>query len=64
MSSGAEDRDMLAAEYVLGSIERHEARAIEAMADGDPELASAIAEWERRLPPLARVKKNQAKRAN
>lgn len=55
MTGGTEDRDMLAAEYVLGSLERHEARAIEAMAEGDPELAAAITEWQDRLAPLARL---------
>lgn len=55
MSGGSEDRDMLAAEYVLGSIERHEARVIEAMAEGDPKLAAAITEWQDRLAPLARL---------
>ena len=55
MSGGSEDRDLVAAEYVLGSLERHEARAIEAIAEGDPALAAAITEWQDRLAPLARL---------
>ena len=46
---------MLAAEYVLGAVERDEAREIEAMAERDPQLATAITEWQDRLAPLAKV---------
>lgn len=46
---------MLAAEYVLGVIERREASAIEAMAKDDPELAAAIVAWQDRLAPLAQA---------
>ncbi len=43
---------VLAGEYVLGMLPRDEAARVEAEADGDPLLAGAIADWERRLAPL------------
>lgn len=52
MSGAAEDRDMMAAEFVLGTLERHDARAVELMAQSDHELAAAIAAWQERLAPL------------
>ena len=55
MTNASEDRDVLAGEYVMGALEPHEARAIEAMADGDPLLAAAITSWQDRLAPLARL---------
>ncbi len=55
MSGVSEDREMMAAEFVLGTLERHDARAIELMAEGDQELAAAIAAWQDRLAPLARL---------
>lgn len=55
MSNSAEDRDMLAAEFVLGTLERHDARAVELMAENDQELAEAIAAWQERLAPLSRI---------
>ncbi len=42
----------LAGEYVLGTLPRDEAARVEVEADGDPLLAGAIADWERRLAPL------------
>ena len=45
------DIEARAAEYVLGTLTAHEARA----AAADPALAPAIAAWERRLAPLARL---------
>lgn len=53
MSGGTEDRDLLAAEYVLGALDAQTARALERDAAADPALAAAIATWERRLAPLA-----------
>ena len=55
MTNATEDRDVLAGEYVIGALEPHEARAIEAMADGDPLLAAAITSWQDRLAPLAKL---------
>jgi anti-sigma-K factor RskA len=60
MSGSAEDRDLLAAEFVLGTLEGHEARTVELMAKTDQELAAAIAAWQERLAPLARVVPEQA----
>lgn len=45
--------DTLAAEYVLGALDAEEMRAVAARRDVDPALARDIAEWERRLLPLA-----------
>ncbi len=45
--------DALAAEYVLGQLEGAERRAAEARLAADPAFRSAVAEWERRLQPLA-----------
>ena len=42
----------LAGEYVLGTLPRDEAGRVEVEAEGDPALAGAIADWERRLAPL------------
>jgi anti-sigma-K factor RskA len=50
---GPEDRDALAAEYVLGTLEAREAAAVAAALPGDAALAQAVAEWEARLAPLA-----------
>lgn len=55
MSAASEDRDMMAAEFVLGTLERHDARAVELMAQSDRELAEAIAAWQDRLAPLAKL---------
>lgn len=47
-----EDIDALAGEYVLGTLDLAERRAIEARALREPALAAAIADWERRLVPV------------
>ncbi|MGX9966319.1 anti-sigma factor [Roseomonas sp. F4] len=47
-----EERDALAAEYVLGTLEAREAKAVAAALPGDPALAEAVAAWEARLAPL------------
>ncbi|MFV0296241.1 MAG: hypothetical protein ACK5JT_09000 [Hyphomicrobiaceae bacterium] len=49
----SDDIDMLAGEYVLGSLTDEE-RALVArrIAGGDDALANAVADWERRLAPL------------
>jgi anti-sigma-K factor RskA len=48
-----DDFDMRAAEFVLGTLDDEERRAIEAARLADPDLAAAIAYWEERLAPLA-----------
>lgn len=47
-----EERDGIAAEYVLGTLEAREAAEVRARMEGDAELAAAVAQWERRLAPL------------
>jgi len=53
MSDVPEDREMRAAEFVLGVLDAAEARAVERDAKDDVLLAQAIARWEERLAPLA-----------
>ncbi|NKC30509.1 anti-sigma factor [Falsiroseomonas selenitidurans] len=48
-----DERDALAAEYVLGTLEAREAAAVAAALPNDPALAEAVAAWEARLAPLA-----------
>ncbi len=48
-----EDRDLLAAEYVIGTLAPEQARALEALAMHDPAIATSIAVWQDRLAPLA-----------
>ena len=43
----------MAAEYVLGTLEAVARRAAEALAARNPAFAELVAEWERRLAPLA-----------
>ncbi|MGE0697994.1 MAG: anti-sigma factor [Hyphomicrobiaceae bacterium] len=47
-----EDMDMLAAEYVLGSLDAAERAAVAARRQREPLLDQAIHEWQRRLSPL------------
>jgi anti-sigma-K factor RskA len=51
--AGNEELDGLAAEYVLGALGVEERRAAEARLAADPAFRAAVAEWERRLQPLA-----------
>lgn len=46
------ERDALAAEYVLGTLDAAEMARLRAALETDGELAAAIAAWERRLAPL------------
>lgn len=46
-------RDMLAAEYVLGTLDPAERDAATRLASSDPAFARAVALWERRLSPIA-----------
>ncbi len=48
-----EEVQVLAGEYVLGALDEAEMLAVRRRAAADPELAAAIAAWERRLAPLA-----------
>jgi anti-sigma-K factor RskA len=48
-----QDRDLLAAEYVLGTLEGEEAREAALLLDSDPAFAAAVRQWEARLAPLA-----------
>lgn len=50
--SEAEDIDMLAAEYVLGTLDLAERRAVAARRLREPALDQAIHDWEQRLAPL------------
>jgi len=45
-------RDAIAAEYVLGTLEAHEATELRALMANDAELAALVADWEQRLAPL------------
>jgi anti-sigma-K factor RskA len=47
-----QERDELAAEYVLGTLEAREAEAARALIGQEAEFARLVADWERRLAPL------------
>lgn len=47
-----DERDALAGEYVLGTLESRAARDVEDALAGDAELREAVARWEARLAPL------------
>jgi anti-sigma-K factor RskA len=47
------DRDALAAEYVLGSLEGDEQREAERLLAEDPAFARSVTTWQQRLAPLA-----------
>jgi anti-sigma-K factor RskA len=51
--TGDEAPDMRAAEYVMGVLDAAEAAAAERLIAEDPAFAAEVAEWERRLMPLA-----------
>jgi hypothetical protein len=46
------DRDLLAGEYVLGTLDQRESSAVEAAMLTDPALRAAVETWERHLAPL------------
>ena len=50
-----EARDLLAGEYVLGTLDARQAAVVEAAIARDPALAEAVAAWARRLGPLTRL---------
>lgn len=47
------DRDLLAAEYALGSLDAAERREAERLLAGDAGFARSVAAWQQRLTPLA-----------
>ncbi len=51
--SGTEEQDLIAAEYVLGTLDADEARRAEDLLLQDPAFRAAVEAWERRLAPLA-----------
>ena len=53
MSDEPEDRDLLAAEYVLGVLDAQAMQIVARQAENDQEVASAVAAWQDRLAPLA-----------
>lgn len=55
MSGSGDERDLAAAEFVLGTLDAAAARALAHGANSDPALAAAIIAWEHRLAPLARL---------
>ncbi len=55
-----EEADLLAAEYVLGTLDLADRAALERDAATDPALRASIAAWERRLAPLASLSRPQA----
>jgi anti-sigma-K factor RskA len=52
MSATAEERDLLAAEYVLGTLDAAARPVVAASLATDAALAADVAAWERRLGPL------------
>lgn len=55
-----DERDALAGEYVLGTLEARAARDVEGALAGDPELREAVARWEARLAPLTALAPEEA----
>ena len=54
-AGSGEDRDGLAAEYVLGTLSALEAARVADALSTDAVLAAAVLDWERRLGPLSRL---------
>ena len=48
-----EERDLIAAEYVLGLLEGRALMEARGRVSADPEFAAAVGEWEARLAPMA-----------
>ncbi len=53
MSGHDEELALLAAEYVLGTLDADAARTVAARAEHEPALRALIEDWERRLAPLS-----------
>jgi anti-sigma-K factor RskA len=60
MTPEEEDREALAGEYVLGTLDARAAAAVERAMATDPALRAAVAAWEARLAPLAAVAEPEA----
>lgn len=55
-----EERDALAGEYVLGTLEAREARGVEQALAADAELRESVARWESTLTPLTALAPEEA----
>jgi anti-sigma-K factor RskA len=55
-----QDRDILAGEYVLGTLDARMAAEVEATLTGDAALRAAVREWEARLAPLLALAEPEA----
>jgi anti-sigma-K factor RskA len=55
-----QERDALAAEYVLGTLDARAAREVEAALPQDAALRAAVAAWEARLAPLTTLAEQEA----
>lgn len=55
-----EERDALAGEYVLGTLEARAAREVERTLADDAEMREAVAKWEARLAPLSVLARGEA----
>jgi|RhiMethySRZTD1v2_1073278.scaffolds.fasta_scaffold00570_34 anti-sigma-K factor RskA len=75
MTTSEDDRDLLAAEYVLGTLDADDRANVQMLLAIDPEFAETIGKWERRLgelhqlvdqlePPAASWDRIQARIAN
>ena len=75
MTTSEDDRDLLAAEYVLGTLDADDRANVQMLLAIDPGFAETIAKWERRLgelhqlvdpvePPAAHWARIQARSAN
>ena len=53
--TGPAERDALAAEYVLGTLDAAERAVVAARMMREPELSTAIVDWENRLAPLSEL---------
>lgn len=60
MTPQEEDREALAGEYVLGTLDARSAAAVEREMASDPALRAAVEAWEARLGPLARLAPGEA----
>lgn len=53
--TGPAERDALAAEYVLGTLDAAERAVVSARMIAEPELSAAVSDWENRLAPLSHL---------
>ncbi len=64
MTGFTDDDDMMAAEYVLGTLSPEERRAAVARRDDDTAFGEAVAAWENRLLPLSEANREHDVPAN